>query len=67
MFTLGDLGSDHTPVLSVLKFKPDLIEREKRPKWIIKEEKWEKWYEEVCKLNIIHEDIINEEMEEREI
>ena len=60
--TLGDIGSDHTPILTILQFKPDLMERNKRPKWLIDEIRWEKWYEEVISINILPSESIEEEI-----
>ena len=60
--TLGDIGSDHTPIMSVLQFKPDLLDRNKRPKWILGEEQWIKWYEEVSMRTILFSDIIEDEI-----
>ena len=45
--TLGDLGSDHTPLLAVAQINPDTIPRGKKPKWKLKEENWERWYQKV--------------------
>ena len=40
---LGDSGSDHDPVLTTVRIKPDKIVRRRRPKWKLKEDKWPIW------------------------
>ena len=44
---LGDSGSDHTPVLTTIRIKPDKIIRTRRPKWKIKREKVPLWKEKI--------------------
>ena len=43
ILTMGDLGSDHTPILTSVAIKPDIQVREKRPKWVFDESKWGDW------------------------
>ena len=43
VLAMGDLGSDHYPLLTSVAIKPDLQSRSKRPKWILDENKWGDW------------------------
>ena len=47
ILTLADLGSDHTPILSTIQIKPNIIPIGKRKKWIIEEKNIERWQQEV--------------------
>ena len=40
---MGDLGSDHNPILTSVAIRPDIQVREKRPKWVFDENKWGDW------------------------
>ena len=40
---LKDLGSDHTPVLTTVRVKPDMCTRKRRPKWKISDAIWSYW------------------------
>ena len=40
---MGDSGSDHDPVLTTIRVKPDKIIRSRRPKWKLKEKNWPLW------------------------
>lgn len=44
---LGDSGSDHDPVQTMVQIKPDKIIRTSQPKWKIKDNKWQKWKDEI--------------------
>ena len=43
VLTLGDIGSDHTPLLITVAVKADISIRGKRPNWIFLETKWNTW------------------------
>ena len=45
--TMADLGSDHTPLLNTIEIYPDHQKVGKRPKWIFKINKWDKWMQDV--------------------
>ena len=57
---LGDSGSDHTPVKISLALTPDTIQRRKRPKWKLKDNKIQEWKEAVQPLRTADNDIATE-------
>ena len=62
--TLADAGSDHTPLLCIVQFKPDTIPRGKKPKWKIDEDNWEKWHQELRKYVLYPEEDTDKEVEQ---
>ena len=57
---LGDSGSDHDPVLTIIDIKPDKFLRKRRPKWKIKENNWEKWKDNIPSQRVAPESIEEE-------
>ena len=46
-----DLGSDHTPIIIKLNFKPISIKYKRRRRWIFKAENWSTWRQQLPSLN----------------
>ena len=54
---MGDLGSDHTPVMITVRVKPDKKIRTRRPKWKLKDASWSHWKNQVPPQVIIPDTI----------
>ena len=52
---LADHGSDHFPVLTKLYLAPEKVTKEKRPKWIITEDKWNIFQENIEEQTEVYE------------
>ena len=57
---LGDSGSDHTPVLTTVRLRPDKKIRKRRRKWKLNETSWDTWKTKVDPQTTLPENI-NEE------
>ena len=61
LLTVGDLGSDHTPVMATIQVTPDTQKFGKRPQWIFAEERWDNWVTDV-ERSIINPGSVSEEV-----
>ena len=54
---MADYGSDHLPIHTKINTVPEKITRTKRPKWKLKEDKWDIWRGEITRSEEYHETV----------